>query len=70
MGALLIGLEGRLTPHPVGALLCNGTLGQLVAQLNLKLTAVQASLAIDLGNVEFFALFANLVGDLVGDEGW
>jgi hypothetical protein len=69
MGALLIGLEGRLTPHPVSALLCNGTLGQLVAQLNLEFTAT-GFVAIDLGNVEFFALFANLVGDLVGDEGW
>ena len=65
-----IGFEGRFAPHPVGALLGDGTLGQLVAKLNLKFTAVQASLTIKLGNVEFFAFLANLVGNLVGDKRW
>jgi hypothetical protein len=63
-----IGLERRLAAHPVSALFCDGALGQLVAQLNLELTAVQAAFAVELGDVEFLALLANLVGDLVGGE--
>jgi hypothetical protein len=64
-----VALEPGLAAHPVGALLGDGALGQLVAQLNLELAAVQAALAVELGDVEFLALFANLVGDLAGREG-
>jgi hypothetical protein len=70
MGALVRLLLNRsLAAHPVGALFGDGALGQLVAQLNLELAAVQAAFAVELGDVEFLALFANLVGDLAGREG-
>jgi hypothetical protein len=70
MGALVRLLLNRsLAAHPVSALLGDGALGQLVAKLNLELAAVQAAFAVELGDVEFLALFANLVGDLAGREG-
>jgi hypothetical protein len=62
-------LNRSLAAHPVSALLGDGPLGQLVAQLDLELAAVQAALAVELGDVEFLALFANLVGDFAGREG-
>ena len=65
-----VALEPGLAAHPVSALLGDGALGQLVAQLNLELAAVEAAFAVELGNVEFLALFANLVGDLAGRESW
>ena len=69
-GLAAIGLEGRLAPHPFCALFGNRSLGELVAQLNLELAAVQAALTIQLRDVELFSLFADLVGNLVGNERW
>jgi hypothetical protein len=62
-------LKRSLAAHPVGALFGDGALGELVAQLDLELAAVQAALAVELGDVEFLALLADLVGHLVGHEG-
>lgn len=41
-----VALELGLTTHPVRALFGNGALGQLVAQLNLELAAVQAAFTV------------------------
>jgi hypothetical protein len=64
-----VALECSLAAHPVSALFGDGALGQLVAKLNLEFAAVQAAFAVELGDVEFLALFAHLVGDLAGREG-
>ena len=65
-----VALELGLMAHPVGALFGNGALGQLVAQLDLELAPVKASLGVEFGDVKFLALFANLVGHLTSREGW
>ena len=58
--------------HPVCALSGNGTLGQLILQLHLKLCAVEAALALTLGgcpgNVELAPLLFGGVSYLVGHE--
>lgn len=64
-----VALEFGLAPYPLGALLGHRPLGELVAQLDFKLAAVQAAFAVELGDVEFLAFFANLVGHLTGCEG-
>lgn len=63
-----VAFEPGLAAHPVSALLGDGPLGQLVAQLDFELAAVQAALAVLLGDVEFLTLFANLVSDFAGGE--
>ncbi|MNF73567.1 hypothetical protein D3C84_555720 [compost metagenome] len=68
-GLAAIGLEGGLTPHPFCALFGNRSLGKLVSQLNLELATVKAALTIQLRDVEFLSLFADLVGNLASNEG-
>lgn len=63
-----IALELGLALYPVGALLGHRPLSELVAQLDFKLAAVEVALPVELGDVEFPALLADLVGDLVGNE--
>ena len=64
-----VGHEARLAAQPFGALAHDGALGELVAQVDLELTAVQAALPVELGDVEFLALLADLVRHLFGHEG-
>lgn len=64
-----VAAELGLAPYPVGALLGHCPLGELVAKLDFKLAAVEAALAVELGDVELLALLANLVADLVGHKG-
>ncbi len=63
-----IGSENSLTLHPVSAFPSNGSLGQLVLQLNFKLTAVKAPLPLGLWDMKFPADLATAVSDFVGDE--
>ena len=74
-GELLHRVAGRvrperdLAPHPLGALLRDRALGELVAQPDLELGAVEARLAARPSrDEELPPLLAELVGGLVGHE--
>ena len=59
----------RRTQYPVSAFLGNGPLGKLVFELYLKLVAVKAALAGDLGNMVLPVLLIDLVRDFAGHKG-
>lgn len=65
----VVTLEFGLPPYQLCAILGYRPMGQLVAQLDFKLSAVEAALPVELGDVEFLLLFANLIGVLVGQFG-
>ena len=58
-----IGLESHLFPHPIGALFGNGLLGQFIAQFDLKISPIQATLPVQSGDIELPLLFGNLLLD-------
>ncbi len=63
-----VGHEARLELQPIGALTGDGALRQLVAQMDFELTAVQVAFTVELGDVKFLALFADLVRHIFGHE--
>jgi hypothetical protein len=60
--------EGHLLPHPLGALACDGALGQLVPQPDLELRPIQAR-HVAVAHLELTPLRGRLVRRLRGVEG-
>ena len=56
-----IGAESDLPADPVGTLLGNGLLRQLIAELDLKIGAVQATLSVQPGNVKLSLLLGHFL---------
>ena len=68
-GACVVAAKLDLAANPVGAFTRHGALGQLVAQLDLELTAGQTALAVAGWDVELAPFLADPVRDLTGYEG-
>jgi hypothetical protein len=68
-GAALVRAEGGFPAHPLGALAGDGLLGQLVAEADFEFAAVEAALALHLGDVELAVFFPEFIGNVVRDEG-
>lgn len=65
----LVRAEVHLCLDPLGTLTGDGTLGQLVAQPDLELGAVERGLSLGLRDEELATLLAELVGRLSRHEG-
>ena len=62
--------ERCFASHPISTLFSDGSLGQLIAELNFKFAAVQATFPIRFGNVELTTFLLHLVSDLVCNKRW
>ena len=65
-----VALEFSLAPYPLGTFPSHCALSKFVAQLDFKLAAVEAALAVKLGDVKFPTFLANFVGGFISNKGW